>query len=94
MSEPLLSAPELAISVPDELIEAIAQWAAAIVLEKQREEHTTRWLYGAKAAAEYLSWPVKRVTNMVAAGAIPHHRSGARLMFNTAELDRCARGGV
>jgi hypothetical protein len=94
MSERLLSAPELAISMPDDLIEAIAQRAAAIVLEKQRGEPTTCWLYGAKAAAEYLSWPVKRVTNMVAADAIPHHRSGVRLMFNTAELDRCVRGGL
>jgi hypothetical protein len=85
---------ELAISVPEHLVEAIAQRAAAIVLERQREEPAARWLYGAKAAAEYLCWPVKRVTNMVAAGAIPHHRSGARLMFSTAELDRCVRRGV
>jgi excisionase family DNA binding protein len=53
-----------------------------------------RWLYGAKAAAAYLGWPAKRVTNKVAAGTLPHHRSGSRLMFSTAELDRCVRDGV
>jgi hypothetical protein len=85
---------ELAISVPEYILEAIAQRAAAIVRERQQEEPAARWLYGAKAAAEYLCWPVKRVTNKVAAGTIPHHRSGARLMFNTAELDHCVRDGV
>jgi Helix-turn-helix domain len=90
----LLTSREFAISVPDELLEALAQRAAAIVLERQREEPAARWLYGARAAAEYLGWPVKRVTNKVAAGAIPHHRNGGRLMFNTSELDRRLRDSV
>lgn len=94
MTERLLTARDLTITIPEELVEAIAQRAAAIVLERRREEPAARWLYGAKAAAEYLCWPVKRVTNMVAAGTLPHHRSGARLMFSTAELDRCVRDGV
>jgi hypothetical protein len=94
VSDRLLTADELAITIPEEFVEAIAQRAAAIVLERQREEPTARWLYGAKAAAQYLSWPVKRVTNKVAAGAIPHHRSGGRLMFNTAELDRSVHDGI
>lgn len=74
------------------LIEAIAQRSAELVLERQREN--SRWLYGAKAAAEYLDWPVKRVSNKVAAGGLPHHRSGGRLMFDSAELDRIIREGV
>jgi hypothetical protein len=64
------------------------------VLEGQRQEPAARWLYGAKAAADYLDWPVKRVNNKVATGQCPHHRNGGRLMFNTAELDRSVREGV
>jgi hypothetical protein len=85
---------QVAISVPEELVEAIAQRAAAIVLEQQPAEPAARWLYGAKAAAEYLGWPVKRVTNKAAVGALPHHRSGGRLMFSTTELDNSVRDGV
>ena len=51
----------------------------------------TRWLYGAKAAADYLGWPVKRLNNKVSADELPHHRSGGRLMFSSAELDRAVR---
>jgi hypothetical protein len=35
---------------------------------------------------------VKRVNNRIS--YLPHHRSGGRLMFNTAELDRNVRDGV
>ena len=86
MTEPL------ALGIPDELVERVAQRAAQIVFERQREEPAARWLYGAKAAAEYLGWPVKRVNNRIA--ELPHHRSGNRLMFRTDELDRVVREGV
>lgn len=88
MNEPL------GLTVPPEALEAIAERAAQIVLERQRAQPASRWLYGAKAASDYLGWPVKRVTNKVATGALPHHRSGGRLMFDTAELDRVVRDGV
>jgi hypothetical protein len=84
----------LAIGLSEEFVEAIANRAAAIVLERQREEPAAHWLYGAKAAATYLGWPVKRVHNRVGSGELPHHRNGGRLMFNTAELDRSVRQGV
>jgi hypothetical protein len=84
----------LAIGIPEEFVEAIAARAAEIVLERQQEQPAARWLYGAKAAADYLGWPVKRVNNRVGAGELPHHRNGGRLMFNTAELDRGVREGI
>jgi hypothetical protein len=84
----------VAVPIPDGVIDAIAQRAAQIVVDCQQEQRAARWLYGAKAAAAYLGWPVKRVTNKVATGALPHHRSGGRLMFDTAELDRVVREGV
>jgi hypothetical protein len=64
------------------------------VLGRQREQPSSRWLYGAKAAADYLGWPVKRVNNRVGTGELAHHRNGGRLMFNTAELDRGVREGI
>jgi hypothetical protein len=81
-----------ALALSPEALEAIAERAAEIVLERQREEPGPRWLYGAKAAAAYLGWPVKRVSNRIA--ELPHYRNGGRLIFNTAELDRVVREGV
>jgi hypothetical protein len=84
----------LALTLSPEAVEAIAERAAQIVLQRQRAQPAARWLYGAKAAADYLGWPAKRVTNKVATGSLPHHRSGGRLMFDTAALDRVVRDGV
>jgi hypothetical protein len=83
---------ELQLVVPAAMLEAIAERAAEIVNERLREEPASRWLYGAKAAAEYLGWPAKRVNNKL--GELPHYRNGARLVFKTAELDRVIRGGI
>ena len=88
MSEPI------AFPVPAEIVETIAERAAEIVLERLRKQPANRWLYGAKAAADYLGWPAKRVHNKVATGELPHHRSGGRLMFSTTELDRGIRDGL
>jgi hypothetical protein len=84
----------VAIEVPDEVVEAIAARAAEIVLERLQRQPASRWLYGAKAAADYLGWPIKRVHNKVATGGLPHHRSDGRLMFSTTELDRGIRDGL
>jgi hypothetical protein len=46
----------LSIQVPEETVEAIAQRVAEI-LSAQPE---ARWLYGDKAAADYLGWPLWR----------------------------------
>jgi Helix-turn-helix domain len=86
--------PPVAIEIPDEVLEAVAVRAAEIVLERLRKQPANRWLYGAKAAADYLGWPVKRVHNKVTTGGLPHHRSGGRLMFSTTELDRGIREGL
>lgn len=74
------------IPFPPELVEAIAQRAAAIVLAAQRERPEGRWLAGAQAAADYLGCSPQRVYKRL--HVIPHHKDGARLMFSTAELDR------
>jgi hypothetical protein len=77
------------LQVPDEFIEAVARRVAQILAVSHTE---ARWLYVAQAAADYLSWPVKRVYERSAAQELPSHKDGGRLMFNTAELDRHVRG--
>jgi len=88
---------ERALSIPltAELVDAIA----AVVLERVRAEVFTfaqsangrapRWLYGAKAAADYLELPLGKVQKLTAAGAIPCRRvdAGQRCSYRTDELD-------
>lgn len=45
------------------------------------------WLYGNRATADYLGWPLGRVEKLSAANAIPCHRVGRRLTFRRDELD-------
>ena len=97
MTEPL------SIALPPEIVEAIAQRAAEIVLgrvEEQAAETSSPWLYGAKAAAQYLGWPVGRIQKLTAANAIPFHRvptgfdetgqplQGQRVAYRRDDLDR------
>ncbi len=44
------------------------------------------WM-SAPEAADYLRYPLKRVYNLTAANAIPHHRQTGRLVFHRSELD-------
>jgi hypothetical protein len=80
------------LEVPPELVDAIADLAAALVLERQAETSAPvrrRWLYGAQAAADYLGWPLGRVQKLTAAKRIPHHRldDEQRVSYRTDELD-------
>lgn len=70
MTEPLT------IALPSETFEALVRRAAEIVLAQldERDAETSPWFYGAKAAAEYLGWPVGRVEKLTASGAIPCYR--------------------
>ena len=85
----------LQLTVPPAMLEAVAERAAAIVLERLAElEVTTErspWLTGAAAAAEYLGWPTERVYKKLR--DVPHHRHGSRLMFRRDELDAYIAGG-
>jgi hypothetical protein len=81
---------ELAFPIPEELVEAIAERAAELVVERLRDQQAAqdgpRWLYGAKAAAEYLGWPVGRVEKLTAATVLPCRRIGQRCSYRTDEL--------
>src|SRR5437762_868073 len=63
--------------LPDAVVDEIVRRAAEVVLEQLAalsQSSEPRWLYGAAAAASYLSWPTARVQKATAAKTIPHHR--------------------
>ena len=81
----------LTLDLPPELVEAIAERAAELVLE-QAPAQSERWV-GTRDAADYLGCSPGRLHNLTSAGRIPHHREGGRLVFSTRELDDWIRSG-
>jgi excisionase family DNA binding protein len=77
----------LEVELPQNFLEAVAERAAEII-----EARKSHWLYGDKAAAEYLGWPTGRVTKLRQRGELPAYSSGQRYSFHTAELDAYVRG--
>lgn len=76
-----MSADTLALSVPDELLDAIVER----VLERVAITEPDGFLDVAGATA-FLACPKSRVYALVSANRIPHHRDGSRLLFDRAEL--------
>lgn len=79
MTEPL------SLTLPSELVEAIAQRAAEIVVEELG--NGSPWLTR-EAAARYLSLPVSRLEKD---RTIPCHREGRRVLYHRDELDAYLR---
>jgi excisionase family DNA binding protein len=80
-----------AVELPEELVEAMAQRAAELVLEQAPEE-PDEWLT-TQGAADYLKCGRRRIFNLVSEGRIPVHREGARLLFKRSELDAWITSG-
>jgi len=82
---------EATLTLSPEVIEAIAQRAAAIVDQRAAEERSP-WLTVAEAA-DYLRWPKQRLYKLTAArDGIPHRRHGNRILFRWDELDEWLDG--
>jgi excisionase family DNA binding protein len=77
------------IALPPELVEVIVDAVTDRVFERLEADRPdpSPWLYGAKAAAEYLGWPIGRIQKLTAAGALPSHRIGQRHSYRRDELD-------
>ena len=83
----------LALAVPLELVEAIAERAAEMLAERRGPE-LEAWI-GVEEAAEHLACPKSRVYGLSSAGRIPHRKDGSRLLFRRSELDEWIdRGGA
>lgn len=80
-----------ALAIPDELIDAIAQRAAALVSSTPIED---RWL-DAREAAAYLAVPLSTIHKLTSARAIPCSQDTpvGKLYFKRSALDAWREGG-
>ena len=79
------AAQALTVSVPDELLEQIAQRAAAILAEQQPPS-APPWL-STDQAADYLACKPARIHDLVQLRKLEPRRDGRRLLFRREDLD-------
>lgn len=84
------NAPALALVVPPDLAEAIAERAAEIVSEQVAEPEP--WI-GVAQAAEHLACGTSRIYSLVSANRIPFERDGSRLLLRRSALDAWLSNG-
>jgi excisionase family DNA binding protein len=83
----------LTLSVPSELVEEIAQLAAAIVLERLRDEAAAPpRLLTVPEAAELLRARPQRVYDLLSDGRLTRRKDGSRVLVDRQELDRYLDG--
>jgi len=88
---PLRAGQELALVVPDELLQALAERTAALLAERLAPApHTESPWLDSDGAMAYLGFPRDRLYKLTAARAIPFRkkRDGQGLLFHRDELDR------
>jgi hypothetical protein len=85
-SEPACTTPSLTLSLAPEALEAIAQRAAAIVIE-QLGGRSSPWLTRSQAA-EHLHVPVSRLEKD---RSLPFHRWDGRVLYHREEIDQHLR---
>jgi excisionase family DNA binding protein len=82
----------LSVELPDDVLEQIAERAAAIVAKRQQPA-TTPWL-STRAAAEYLCCTPDRVHDLVSLRKLVPRRDGRRLLFKRDDLDAYLEPGA
>lgn len=84
----------LALDIPDDLVEEIAQRVAVILAEREHPAEDG-WLRGGQAIAEYIGAPRSRIYALATTTPprIPVHRDGSALIACRSELDRWLRDG-
>ncbi|HET6999349.1 MAG TPA: helix-turn-helix domain-containing protein [Solirubrobacterales bacterium] len=78
--------PGLALAVPTELVETIAQRAAELLAERQAEVESTPWLR-VEEAADHLRCKPKRVYDLCSQRRIPFVKDGSRTLLRRSDLD-------
>ncbi len=78
----------LRVEVDEELIEQIAERAAALVGQRSERQAEDGWLRGADRIAAYIDAPRSRVYALASARRIPVHHDGSALIARRSELDR------
>jgi excisionase family DNA binding protein len=75
----------LELELPEDVIERIAERAAALLVERQARA-SSPWL-AARAAASHLCCSVGGIHDLVGLRKLEPHRDGRRLLFKRADLD-------
>jgi excisionase family DNA binding protein len=84
---------ELALTIPDELVEAIAERVAAMLEEwAPADDRRSPWFTVAEAA-DYLRCSRQRVYDLKSSGRLPAGQDGSRPLFHRAVLDAYLTGG-
>lgn len=83
---------QIALALPDDVVEAIAERAATIIADR-RGEDDDGWLRGADHIARYIDSPRSRVYALASAKRIPVHHDGSALVARRSELDHWLRNG-
>jgi len=83
--------PPLALELPPELLEHLAELAATLVAERL-EPAAAPWL-DVQGAAEYLACPPSRIYALTSKRAIPFEKDGSRTLFRPEALDEWVRAG-
>jgi excisionase family DNA binding protein len=82
---------DLALTLPDELLERVAERVASILAERQPGEGDG--FLDVAGAADFLACPKSRIYSLVSAGRLPHERDGSRLLFDRGELREYVSNG-
>ncbi len=82
----------LSVDLPDELVEQIAQRAAAILADREPSTASLGYLDVA-GAADFLVCPPSRIYALTSANRLPVHRDGSRLLFDPQELRGYVKAG-
>jgi excisionase family DNA binding protein len=77
---------ELALPIPDEWLEAIAERVLELVAERTPEANGSPYLSVAEAA-ELLRADRQRVYDLLSSGRLTRHKDGTRVLVSRAELD-------
>jgi excisionase family DNA binding protein len=83
------------LSLPPEVVEAIAERAAELVLARladQRETESESPYMTIPEAAEHLRCKRQRVDDLLSAGKLTRHKDGSRTLVERAELERYLNG--
>ncbi len=81
----------LEVSVPADLVDAIATRAAELAADMVAARPEP-WI-GVDAAAAFLACPRSRIYSLVSARRIPHCHDGSRVLFKASDLDQWVRDG-
>ncbi len=81
-----MTGPGLQLDLPAELIERIAERAAAIIAYSGDSPEQADGYLDVDGAAGFLSCPKSRIYALVSSRRVPFHKDGSRLLFDRAEL--------